>query len=40
MTDLIKKFLKEYIKPNIKYFFYFESEIHRRDFSVVTSIII
>lgn len=35
--DLIKKFLLEYIKPKLRYFFYFESEIHRKQFSIVTA---
>lgn len=35
--DLIKNFLMEYIKPKIKYFFYFESELHRKQFSTVTT---
>ncbi|CAF4830615.1 unnamed protein product [Pieris macdunnoughi] len=34
--DLIKNFLKEYTKPNIKYFFYFEDEQHRKEFAAVT----
>lgn len=31
--DLIVQFLKEYVKPKIKYFVYFEEEQHRKDFS-------
>ncbi|KAG7297303.1 hypothetical protein JYU34_019262 [Plutella xylostella] len=31
--DLIKQFLKEYIKPKTKYFIYFEQEEHRKQFS-------
>lgn len=31
--DMIKQFLKEYIKPKLKYFIYFESEQHRKDFN-------
>lgn len=31
--DLIKQFLKEYIRPKIKYFIYFEQEEHRKQFS-------
>lgn len=31
--ELIKRFLKEYIKPKTKYFIYFENEQHRKDFS-------
>lgn len=34
-TELIKSFLKEYIKPKLKYFIYFESEEHRKEFSAV-----
>lgn len=32
-TDLIKNFLKEYIRPKLKYFIYFEHSEHRRLFS-------
>lgn len=31
--DLVKRFLKGYIRPKIKYFFYFEDELHRKQFS-------
>lgn len=31
--DLAQKFLLEYIKPKIKYFFYFEDQIHRNQFT-------
>lgn len=33
--SLIKEFLKEYVRPKIKYFIYFENEQHRREFSNV-----
>lgn len=33
---LIKRFLKSYIKSKIKYFFYFEDELHRKQFSEVS----
>lgn len=33
--DLIKEFLKRYIKPKIKYFIYFESLDHRSQFSSI-----
>lgn len=33
--DLVKQFLKEYARPKIKYFIYFESDNHRRQFSNV-----
>lgn len=32
-TDLVKQFLKEYIKNNTKYFIYFEEEEHKRQFA-------
>ena len=35
--DLVKQFLKEYIKPKTKYFIYFENNEHRKQF---TSIVI
>lgn len=35
--ELIKQFLKEYIKPNVKYFIYFEHENHRRLFSTIVT---
>lgn len=31
--EIIKRFLKEYIKPKCKYFIYFENETFRKDFS-------
>lgn len=31
--ELIKEFLKKYIRPKIKYFIYFEEDEHRRQFS-------
>lgn len=31
--DLVKTFLKEYIKPKIKHFIYFEDELHRKQFA-------
>ena len=31
--ELVKQFLKEYIRPKIKYFIYFENPQHRRDFA-------
>lgn len=34
--DLVKKFLKEYIRPKVKYFFYFEDEKLRKEFSAAT----
>lgn len=30
--DIVKQFLKEYIKPKVKYFIYFEEQEHRRQF--------
>lgn len=33
--ELVKQFLKEYIKPKTKYFIYFEDEQHRKDFNSV-----
>ncbi|CAK1583893.1 unnamed protein product [Parnassius mnemosyne] len=32
-SELIKEFLKKYIRPKIKYFIYFERKEHRRQFS-------
>lgn len=32
-TDLVKQFLKEYIRNNTKYFIYFEEEQHRKQFA-------
>lgn len=34
--DLVKRFLKGYIRPKIKYFFYFEDDLHRKQFSEAT----
>lgn len=34
--DLVKRFLKEYTRPKIKHFFYFENEKHRKQFSDAT----
>lgn len=31
--ELVKTFLKEYLKPNVKYFIYFEHETHRKQFA-------
>lgn len=31
--DLVKQFLKEYIRPKIKHFIYFEHQTHRKQFS-------
>lgn len=33
--DLIKDFLKRYIKPKIKYFLYFEDDAHRKQFTEI-----
>lgn len=33
--ELIKEFLKQYIKPKVKYFIYFEEEEHRKLFSTL-----
>lgn len=35
-SELVKRFLKSYIRPKIKYFFYFEDALHRKQFSEVT----
>lgn len=34
--DLVKRFLKNYIRPKIKYFFYFEDPLHRKQFAEAT----
>ncbi|XP_047522866.1 uncharacterized protein LOC125061448 [Pieris napi] len=34
-SELIKKFLKEYIRPKIKYFIYYENKTHRQLFTQV-----
>lgn len=34
--DLVKRFLKEHIRPKIKHFFYFEDKLHRKQFSEAT----
>lgn len=34
--ELVKKFLLEFIKPNVKYFFYFEDQTHRGQFTDAT----
>lgn len=34
-TELIKQFLKEYVRPKVKYFVYFENQEHRRQFTQV-----
>jgi hypothetical protein len=31
--DLVKQFLKEYIRNNVKYYIYFEDDTHRRQFT-------
>lgn len=33
--EIVKRFLKEYIKPKLKYFIYFEDESHRKIFNSV-----
>lgn len=37
--ELIKRFLKNYIRPKIKYFFYFEDESHRQQFPEVARVL-